>query len=147
MHPPTLRRPYQAVARPAAVTMVGCAAVHAVCAVQHWTPGLSLLAIGVALACLHCVPGLWTTPRVRDWVWVTLGSAAMLVLHLGMLAAPTGSRGHAHPTVAAGPPLDPLTVLGLVLPVVGLALAWCALGSLRVRVPFDEHRPDRRRDR
>ncbi len=120
-------------ARAAAVVMVACAVVHATGAVQHWSPGLSLLTIGVA-----------------DWVWVTVGSAAMLGLHLVMLAAPAAASGHAHLTAATGPPMDPLTdsltVLGLVLPVVGLALAWWAIGSLGVGIPVDDHRPDRRRD-
>ena len=147
MHLPLGRRPDLSVARPAAVVMIACAAVHVVGAMRHWSPGLSLLTIAVALGCLHCVHHLWTAPRVADWVWVTLGSAAMLALHLIMLAGPAGS-GHSHatvtPTVAAS--LDPLTTLGLALPLVGLALAWRALGarSLGVGVPVDDHRPDRR---
>jgi hypothetical protein len=40
------------VSRAAAVVMAACAAVHVLCAGLHWTPALSLLAIGVALACL-----------------------------------------------------------------------------------------------
>ena len=128
---PTLRRT-DAVARSAAGVMVACAAVHVAGALQHWTPALSLLTIGVAAVCLHCVHPLWTAPRVADWVWVTLGSAAMLVLHLFMLAQPAGS-GHPHvalPT-GGGSPLDLLTTLGLAFPLVGLVLAWWGLGSVR----------------
>ncbi len=136
-------------ARSTAVVMVACAAVHIVCAVQHWSPALSVLTIGVALTCLRCLPGLWMSARVADWVWVTLGSAAMLILHLIMLAQPAGSgHGHDSATAIGTVHLDPLTMLGLVLPIVGLALAWWALGaprtrSLRVGVPLDDHRPDR----
>lgn len=137
------------VARPAAAVMAACALVHAVDAVRHWLPGLSVLTIAVALGCLHCVPHLWRAPRTADWVWATLGSAAMLVLHLIMLAGP-GGAGHAHTAVArtVSGSLDALTVLGLVLPLVGLGLAWWALGtrpagSLGVGVPVDDHRPDR----
>ena len=144
-----LRRPHALVARPAAVVMIACAAVHVIGAVQHWSPVLSLATIAVAGMCLRCVPHLWVSPRVDDWVWVTLGSAAMLVLHLIMLVQPIGS-GHAH---AADPlpvdsTVDTLTVLGLVLPLLGLVLAWWALGarpyrSLGVGVPIDDHRADR----
>lgn len=152
--------------------MVACAAVHVAGALQHWIPTLSLLTIGVSAVCLHCVHHLWTAPRVGDWVWVTPGSVAMLVLHLFMLAQPAGS-GHPHTALPAGggSPLDLLTTLGLALPLVGLALAWWGLGpargdirggqargeslrggtargdSLRVRVALDDHRADRRRDR
>lgn len=70
-------------------------------------------------------------------MWVTLGSGTMLVLHLAMIvtmAAPSGG-GHAHQhagstigsaigTAGAGA----LTILGLLLPVLGLGLAWWALG-------------------
>lgn len=129
--------------------MVTCAVVHVLCAVQHWAPALSVLTIAVSLGCLHCVPHLWRGPRTVDWVWVTLASAAMLGLHLIMLAGPAGS-GHSHATVtstAAASP-DLLTILGLALPLVGLALAWRALGSPRTRslgvgVPVDDHRPHR----
>jgi hypothetical protein len=171
-HVPALRRT-DAVARSAAVVMVACAAVHVAGALQHWSPALSLLTIGVAAVCLHCVHQLWTAPRVVDWVWVTLGSAAMLVLHLFMLAQPAGS-GHPHAALptSGGSPLDLLTTLGLALPLVGLGLAWWGLGSvragslrngslrngslrggtargdsLRVGVALDDHRADRRRDR
>lgn len=129
--------------------MVACALVHAVCAVQHWSPGLSVVTIAVAVACLHCVPHLWRAPRTVDWVWVTLGSVAMLVLHLIMLAGP-GGAGHTHGAVipTAGGSLDALSMLGLVLPLVGLGLAWWALGTrpanlLGVGIPVDDHRPDR----
>lgn len=149
MHLPLGRRPDLSVARPAAVVMIACAAVHVVGAVRHWSLGLSLLTIAVALGCLHCVHHLWTAPRVADWVWVTLGSAAMLALHLIMLAGAAGS-GHAHHPVApaGGTGLDPVTVVGLLLPLLGLALAWCALstariGSLGVGVPVDDHRAHR----
>ena len=127
--------------------MVACGVVHIACAIQHWSPALSMLTVAVALACLQCVPHLWRAPRIIDWVWVTLGGAAMLALHLIMLAGPAGS-GHSHATVTptAAASLDPLTTLGLALPLVGLALAWRALGarSLGVGVPVDDHRPDRR---
>ena len=139
--------------------MVACAAVHAVGAVRHWSPALSLLTIGVALACLHCVHHLWIAPRVADWVWVTLGSVAMLVLHLVMLAQPAGAEHHHGPAqLGTGLPVDPLTLLGLILPAMGLALAWWALGraggrvdlggagSLGVGVPVDDHRSDRGHD-
>jgi hypothetical protein len=151
VHLPTLRP--DAVARSAAVVMVACAAMHATGAVQHWALALSLPMLGVAAVCLHCVHHLWVAPRVVDWVWVTLGSAAMLVLHLVMLAQPTGF-GHAHvASPSAGAiPVDPLTALGLALPLVGLALAWWGLGpvrggSFRVGVAVDDDRADRRRDR
>lgn len=153
MHLPLPRRPDVAVARPAAAIMVACALVHAVGAVEHWIPLLSVPTIAVALVCLHCVPHLWRAPRTVDWVWVTLGSAAMLVLHLIMLAQPAG-RGHAHATVTptAGTGLDTLSVLGILLPLLGLALAWWALGarpdrSLGVGVPGDDHRADRSQHR
>ena len=127
---PTLRRT-DAVARSAAVVMVACAAVHVAGALQRWIPPLSLLTIGVSTVCLHCVHHLWTAPRVVDWVWVTLGSVAMLVLHLFMLAQPAGS-GHPHAALptSGGSPLDLLTTLGLALPLVGLALAWWGLGPV-----------------
>ena len=145
--------------------MLTCALVHVVGAVEHWAPALSVLTIAVAVVCLHCVPHLWRAPRTVDWVWVTLGSAAMLVLHLIMLAQPAGS-GHAHSTAVlpTSGDLDALTVPGLLLPVAGLVTAWWALGarprhtpgawptgspgaqpagSLGVDVPADDDRPDR----
>jgi hypothetical protein len=149
VHPPLSRRPQVAVARPAAVVMVACASVHAAGAVLHWSPGLSLLTLAVAAVCLHCVPHLWRAPRTVDWVWVTVGSAAMLALHLFMLAQPAGA-GHVHAAATLTPSssLDALTVLGLVLPLIGFGLAWWALGarphrSLGVGVPVDDHRADR----
>jgi hypothetical protein len=153
VHPTLTRRPAVVVARPAAMVMVACASVHAVCAVRHWSPGLSVLTLAVAVVCLHCVPHLWRAPRTVDWVWVTLGSAAMLILHLIMLAEPAGA-GHLHAaaTPATSSSLDALTVLGLALPLIGFALAWWALGarptrSFGIGVPVDEHRPDRRQHR
>lgn len=149
MHLPLPRRPDVIVERPAAMIMVACALVHAVGAVEHWAPALSVLTIAVAVMCLLCVPHLWRAPRTVDWVWVTLGSAAMLVLHLIMLAQPAGA-GHAHAaaTVATSNSLDALSVLGLALPLMGFGLAWWALGarphrSLGVGVPADDDRPDR----
>jgi len=166
VHLPLPRRPDVIAGRPAAVVMVACALVHAAGAVEHWAPALSVLTIAVAVVCLHCVPHLWRAPRTVDWVWVTLGSAAMLVLHLIMLAQPA-APGHAHGRTAltTSGSLDALTVLGLMLPVVGLVLAWWALGvrprrspgagaaagspgarpagSLGVGVPADDDRPDR----
>jgi hypothetical protein len=149
MHPTLPRRPEVTVARPAAVVMVACALVHTVGAAQHWSAGLSVLTIAVALACLHCVPHLWRAPRTVDWVWVTLGGAAMLALHLIMLAQPAGA-GHAHgaATPAGSSSLGALSVLGLVLPLIGFGLAWWALGvqphrSFGVGVPVDDHRSDR----
>lgn len=156
MHLPLPPRPDVLLARPAATVMVGCAVVHGWCAVRHWTPALSVLTIAVALACLHCVRHLWRSPRTVDWVWVTLGSAAMLVVHVLSLTQPAGP-GHVH--AAAGLPatggLDALSVLGLVLPLLGLAAAWWALAGratragdlLGVGVAVDDHRPDRRRHR
>lgn len=149
MHPPLPHRPDALLARPAAVVMVACALVHGWCAVRHWSPVLSVLTIVVALACLHCMPHLWRAPRTVDWVWVTLGSAAMLALQLIMLAEPPGP-GHRHgaATITAGSSLDALTALGLLLPLFGFGLAWWALGarphrSLGVGVPVDDHRADR----
>lgn len=139
-------------ARPAAAVMVACALVHTVGAAQHWSAELSVLTIAVALTCLQCVHHLWCAPRTVDWVWVTLGSAAMLVLHLIMLAQPAGSgHRHAAATPVASSSLDALSVLGLVLPLIGFALAWRALGtapdrSFGVGVPVDDHRPNRRLD-
>ena len=129
--------------------MVACALVHAVGAVRHWSLGLSMLTIAVALFCLHCVPHLWRAPRVVDWVWVTLGSAAMLALHLIMLAQPAaGGHVHGTATLTASGGLDGLAVAGLILPLIGLGLAWWALGtrpaiSLGVGVPVHDHRTDR----
>lgn len=153
MHLPLPLRPEVLLARPAAVVMVGCALVHVWCAVRHWAPALSVLTIAVALACLHCVPHLWRAPRTADWVWVTLGSAAMLVVHLLSLVQPTGG-GHAHaaPGLPATGGLDALSALGLVLPALGLAVAWWALAGrgsraadlLGVGVPIHDQRPDRR---
>jgi hypothetical protein len=98
-----------------------------------------------------CVSGLWTGPRVADWVWVTLGSAAMLILHVTMLAEPAapGSTAHPHgPPVIDAAPLGVLAALGLALPLAGLALAWFALGgrSLRVGIAVHDQRADRRPD-
>jgi hypothetical protein len=165
VHLPLPRRPDVIVGRPAAMIMVACALVHAVGALEHWAPVLSVLTIAVAVVCLLCVPHLWRAPRTVDWVWVTLGSAAMLVLHLIMLAEPAGT-GHAHSTAALTNTgsLDALSVLGLALPLMGFGLAWWALGarprhssgarpsnspgarpagSLGVGVPADDDRPDR----
>lgn len=126
--------------------MAACALVHMLGAVQHWSPGLSVPTIAVALVCLHCVPHLWTAPRTADWVWVTLGSAAMLALHLLMVTHPAGpAHGHGTAAVATASSLDTLTVLGLILPLLGLGSAWFGLGgnSFRVGVPVDDHGPHR----
>lgn len=149
---PLPRRPDVLLARPAAVVMAGCAAVHGWCAVRHWAPALSMLTITVALACLLCGPHLWRAPRTADWVLVTVGSAAMLALHLLSLAAPAGG-GHAHAGAAlpASGGLDTLSTVGLILPLLGLASAWWALAGrapraarlLGVGVPVDDQRPDR----
>lgn len=127
------------IGRVAAAAMVACGIVHVAAAFDHWTmsPVLSGLTAVVALTCLHCVAGLWRRPGRAEWVWVTLGSGAMLVLHLAMIvtmAAPSGG-GHAHRhtvstgiATAADTGADALTILGLLLPLLGLGLAWWALG-------------------
>lgn len=137
MHLTLPRRPDVLVARPGAAVMVACAVVHIVCAARYWSSVLSLLTIAVAMVCLTCLPHLWIAPRTVDWVWVTLGSASMLTLHLMMLTQPTG-HGHSHAAAITPAPdssLDPWMVLGLILPLIGLGLAWWALGVRAAPAP------------
>ena len=60
-----MRRPAtDPIGRVAAAVMVACGIVHGAAAVEHlaMSPVLSGLTILVALACLHCVGGLWRRP-------------------------------------------------------------------------------------
>jgi len=129
-----------------AAGLILCGIVHAATALGHWaaSPMLAGVTVVVALACLHCVHALWRAPRRTEWVQVSIGSAAMACLHLAMIvtmSGPTGA-GHGHHTAAdtagAAHVTDPVTVLGLLLPVLCLGLAWWALGRSMPSFPFHE---------
>jgi uncharacterized membrane protein len=126
--------------------MILCGIVHAATAVEHWaaSPMLAAVTLVVALACLHCVPALWREPRRVDWVRLSIGSVAMACLHLAMIVTMSGPTGGGHGQHAAAglagaaAVSGAATLLGLLLPVLCLGLAWWALGRLMPSFPLDE---------
>ncbi|MGY2065590.1 hypothetical protein [Blastococcus sp. SYSU DS0619] len=104
--------------RAAALLALGSAVVHLLL-VDTSTLG-SLAMLGMALACLPCAWHLWRDPSGRVWAVTATVDAAMLVVHLQMLAP---RSGHVH---GAGTP-GPLMWLGLGL--VGAQLVAAALAA------------------
>ena len=102
--------------RTAAVLALGSSAVHVLLADVASLGSLAMLVM--ALACLPCAWHLWRQPAGGVWGATATVDAAMLVLHLQMLAP---GSGHAHPP-------GPLMWVGLGL--VAGQLATAALAGL-----------------
>lgn len=86
--PPGVR----ALGRAAAVLALGSSAVHVALADTASLGSLAMLVM--ALACLPCAWHLWQQPAGGVWAVTATVDAAMLVLHVQMLAP---GSGHAHP--------------------------------------------------
>lgn len=90
----------------AALLTLGCVVVHIPIVSAHWVaaPILSAAMMGLTLACLSCLRGLWSHAVVADWVILVMLSLAMLSLHAVMMAPEsvgpsmlsTGGHGAGH---------------------------------------------------
>ncbi|MCZ2859956.1 hypothetical protein [Blastococcus sp. VKM Ac-2987] len=109
----------RALGRAAALLAFGSAVVHLLLVDASSLGSLAML--GMALACLPCGWHLWRNPSGRVWAMTAAVDAAMLAIHLQMLAPPSG---HVH---AAGP--APLMWLGLGLVGAQLVAATLAAGA------------------
>jgi hypothetical protein len=119
----------RALGRAAALLALGSAAVHLTLTDASALGSLAML--GMALACLPCAWHLWRHPSSGAWAVTATVDAAMLVLHLQMLA-PAGGHVHSSP--------DPLMWLGLGLVAAQLATAALAgLTGARPDVRTPEH--------
>jgi hypothetical protein len=103
--------------RAAAVLALVSAVVHLLL-VDLSTLG-SLAMLGMALACLPCAWHLWTARTGRVWALTAAADAAMLLLHVQMLAP---QSGHHHATAAPDHAVG-LMLTGVVLVAGQLALA------------------------
>ena len=143
-------RPPRRIGRVTALALVVCGLVHLAGAIEHWqtTPFLAVMTALVAVSCAHCVPALWNGPGAATWTWVTLGSGAMLSLHLAMMVEMQGMQatvGTHHHMVSLGDPardwVGPMLITGLLLPVACLALVWRATSQpscvRRIQAPPD----------
>ncbi|MGY2082305.1 hypothetical protein [Blastococcus sp. SYSU DS0539] len=116
----TLPAGVRVLGRAAALLALGSAVVHLLLADASTLGSLAML--GMALACLPCAWHLWHDPSGRVWATTAAVDAAMLAVHLQMLAP---RSGHAH---GADSPA-PLMWLGLGLVAAQLLAAAVAAGA------------------
>ena len=144
-------RPGRCAGRCAVALILVCVGVHLVGAVQHWamSPLLSAATITVAAGCLHCVRCLCVHPTIRGWLYAATGFGLMLALHMIMILDVTtpmaGASGGHHQemamstTTGTAAGLGVLAYTGIVIPILGIAVAWWALGHTQPAVAENDH--------
>jgi hypothetical protein len=83
-----------------AAVLVGaaCLLLHLLTALGHHQQDLlvTVVMLGMAVACAPCLPALWTGPTRRDWTVAGAMYGAMLMAHLCWLGLGPGHVVHSH---------------------------------------------------